>query len=179
MDKEIAKRINRTLLGHGKTEAGFPKWRLVWTSEQLEKRRSMFPTFAGDILIGWVEEIREVLKYNYAPDMWALEEWVVSEGMPVDLVNAEKGGYEPRWLFHDGVFNGVEPDPALIEQIIYYRNNGSLKGHMPTEDEVNAANQARYREMIDDAIPERAHALVHGSAVFNDSTKVFTGGSNG
>lgn len=82
-----------------------PKFRVVFSTDQLEKR---WMTHTNEGFQFLHPEVREVPKYrHYITDKYILERIV-----PIDLENSdltEKVGYEPAWVFQDSKGNYLPP----------------------------------------------------------------------
>lgn len=144
----------------------------------MEVRKGNFNYEFNGIDYGLVRDTRKVPKYSYAMNRWVLEEIIYSKYTPQELVAQGPLSYEPIWVFWKGDGEYVEPDLFHVDQICFFRVNNTAKGHVPTEAQLaeqkkakDAANVSALREKLDDAIPDIPHALVHGEAVFIDSTK--------
>lgn len=177
MDQEAAKNINNTLaLKYGSLHEK-PRFRLVWSSDLFEVREGEFKydyEFGKYRLdLGTVHERRTVPKYNYCQDRWVLEEIIFNKFIPKEIISQEVVSYEPIYVFWTGD-NGdyQEPDWYHIDQICYFRVNNTLKSHPLTEAQIaenklahDKANVAKIREVIDEALHDTAHAIVHGEGV--------------
>ena len=184
MDKITAHNWNNIIKSkYGTAFDGRAKFRLAWTSDLYEKRRGDYDIYYGntDIYLRTEENIvKEVPKYNYAMDRWVLEALTAFPNPPADLVQQSILDYNPIWIFwdtkskqldKDGNYIATEPTLDAIDQIIYYARNKRMTGHKYTEDQLRARRRAEFREKIEEAVPTSVHALVHGNAVFLDSTK--------
>jgi len=172
MTKEEAKTINSLLaLRYGSLHEQ-PRFRLVWSTDLFEVREGDFKVNYGKLNLGLMHDTRRVLKYSYCPDRWILEEIIYSHLVPKELVTQGKVSYEPIYVFWTGD-NGdyQEPDLFHIEQICYFRVNRTLKKPMTDAEiaekklEHDRLNVAKIREVIDEALPDTAHAIVHGAGV--------------
>lgn len=87
---------DRLLNTYGRWE-DHPKFRLVWSTDQIEKRWTKYTADGFELLF---PEVRELPKYLYSKDRYVLE-----MAMPVpEFVNTEltdKFSYEPIWTFED------------------------------------------------------------------------------
>lgn len=183
MTKDQANNHNTFLaMKYGKVYDGRARFRLVWSTDLREYRRGSYDIYYGDtdIYLRTDEGVYEVPKYNYCMDRWVLEALVVFPTPPSDLVAESPLAYNPVWVFwdtktgkldKDGNYAATEPTLEEIDKLIYYARNKRIRGHAPTEDEMRAKRKAALRDKLDDAVPDSVHALVHGHAVFMDSTK--------
>lgn len=179
MDKTELNFINDQLgKRYGKTIDGRNHFRLVWSEDLTEVRHGDFleetPITLSNgqvvILEDVVKKTKEVKKYAYFCDRFVLEE-LVFEGIPNDIKNTENGSYEPWFVFQDKDNKPIEPTLTGIDMILYYKFNNTLKGHKPTEEELIKKRREMFKEQLDEAVPNSVHKLVHGEAVFCDSTK--------
>lgn len=174
MDPKTVDFVNQYLAQkYGKFDDNRPKFRLIWSSTQMEKRFGVFAYSSNGIDFGTVEEEREVPKYSYCMDRWVLEQLCVNEAIPAEIRSQTLVSYEPRWVFWNGE-NGdyVEPNIDFIDMCCYLIMNKTLKGHKATEQELlaqkraaSAKMQAELREKLDNELPDTANALVNGEGV--------------
>lgn len=102
----------------GKYLDGRPFYRLVWTTDQVEKRRGTFNEYYGSIYLRTeVNVIKEVPKYYIGRDRWALEKLMFSIHNP-ELVEAQNGSYEPIYIFQDKNGNYLHPIWPVLEYIV-------------------------------------------------------------
>lgn len=141
---------------YGKTIEGFPLFRLVWTTDQLEKRLGTFRDFSDhscEIFLREVTEVREVPKYPFAMDRWALE--VIKPVEKEYGIMDAKYTYEAFYFFQDKYERELELSKEMLEAamymyLVYYR--------MPMKDKVElqmqnlAAREAERKEHIRQAI---------------------------
>lgn len=180
MTKEECNNINSWLaLKYGRADDGRAKYRLCWTDDLTEMRHGIFLDWYD--LIGYqeIEDTRRCPKYSYAPERWVLEKLSLTTNMPPDLVDAKPFDYECVFIFWEGEKGTyIEPNELIIDGIVYYDINRTLRGHAPSETELNVAREKQrakarenIRERLDDALPELPNALVKGSAIVNPLEK--------
>lgn len=98
MEPHEIKTINtnlRSLYGRDEVE-DLPKYRMVFSSTQIEKRLGDFSDYYGGIFLRTVREVREVPKYPGDKDRWILERFTYNGSNPELMV---KFSYEPVWIF--------------------------------------------------------------------------------
>lgn len=95
--------INKRLTDlYGKTLDNFSNFKLVWSTEQREKRLGTFNDYFGNIFLRTVTEVREVAKYPFYPDQWILERLIINTlggELVVTVDGTNKYTYEPIWVF--------------------------------------------------------------------------------
>lgn len=103
--------INKRLSDqYGRFEDGRPNWRVIWSTEQFEKRWVTHTKDGFELINPAVEEKP---KYWYSPDRYILERLLpVPQFVESDLV--DKTSYEPVWTFQD---NNGNPLPPVWEAI--------------------------------------------------------------
>jgi hypothetical protein len=162
--------INKRLIqDFGREWNGMPRWRVVFSDDQLEKRWTEF-TDEGFQLIN--PEVRELPKYRQRIQGKYILERLVPVVPPTDLV--DKISYEPAWVFEDRVGNYLPPYydgcKFVIESV--YSAIDKKGNHVKYKD---PANDPEYREkLIDDAEDklfgnetELTDALHHKAAIIN------------
>lgn len=181
MDQTTLKAINKSLAEKYGMYHDKPRFRLVWSSDLTEMRTGEFAVEVKglDLDLGTVHDTRTVPKYRYCMNRWVLEELIFSLFTPKELVAQGPVSYEPLYVFWEGDEGKyVEPNPDLIDRICHFRLHNSLKNFKLTpkqiedrKNELILKRRAQLREKLDEAIPDTAHAIVHGEGVFLDSRK--------
>lgn len=103
---EPIERINEFLQRqYGVHDDGRPRFRVVWSEDQYEKRRLTHNKEGFQFLTPIVDTVK---KYQHIKERYVLEQLsVVPEGAETDLV--EKLSYEPLWTFMDRHENYLPP----------------------------------------------------------------------
>ena len=98
--------INKRLTDfYGRFDDGRPNWRVVWSDDQIEKRKVTHTPEGLELL---TPVIKEVPKYSYAQHRYILERLLpVPYGVETDLTT--KTSYEPVWTFQDNNGNALPP----------------------------------------------------------------------
>lgn len=141
---------------YGRIENGMVRWRVVWSTDQFEKR---FVEAVGAIFLA-KPEVREMPKYPLAQDFFILERVVPTHGNP-ELI--EPWSYEPMWTFMDKDNRPLPPKWEAIEFII-------KRIH---EQMMDAGKGPKYRQAeIDQDTPEAKEARIkkiHDALYDNES----------
>jgi hypothetical protein len=98
----------------GKSPDGRPKYRVVWSNSQLEKRRTHYSA-TGLFLGEWQTEVREFPKYSYIKDRFVLEMFLPSHDNE-ELVT--KTTYEPLYVFQDSKQVALSPLYRVCKYVI-------------------------------------------------------------
>lgn len=115
---EINKKLKRQ---YGLDLDGQPRFRVVWTTDQIEKR------------IGTFEEgkkVIEVPKYSYCPDRYVMEMHTPLNSPEL----ADKMGYEPLYVFQDGDGNYLPPLWIVAEIVAQNIINRKVKPRNEKQD---------------------------------------------
>jgi hypothetical protein len=162
-------RINKQIVTkYGTILDGRPRFRVVWSSDQLEKRRGEFSDWYGHILIRTVEETREVLKYPGPDDRdrWIVES-IIFQPWP-DLPESTNGHYEPLWTFRTAEGKYLKPNWNAVDFLL----NSLLFGVKKTisdrveEDRKKFAEEVMFfKEFFDNKAPYIATMLKEGHAI--------------
>lgn len=118
---EDLKVINRRLMElHGKYLDGQPLFRVVWSEDQFEKRKTKFSPEGFELPN---EVVIEVRKYGqYIHNKYLMERLIeVPEILHNEVLN--KLSYEPVWVFEDKDGNSLPPVWGVIEIVINAINN--------------------------------------------------------
>src|SRR5437762_6234282 len=110
--------INKVIRNYGLNEYNEPIFRVVFSEDQIEKRKGTFNEYYGNLFVRTVKEIREVQKYPWIRSKWIIERWA-SGGLSYhpDLETDKNGVYVCVYVFQD--FNGNYLPPLLkIAEIV-------------------------------------------------------------
>lgn len=115
---EPIERINEILSRqYGLHDDGRPRFRVVWSEDQLEKRLTTHTKEGIELMY---PEVIERKKYQYIQDRYILEQLsIVPENDPNNDLT-EKLSYEPLWTFQDRFENYL---PPRIDACIFLINN--------------------------------------------------------
>ncbi len=174
---------------YGKHADGRPYFRLAWPQDQREHRFGDFNYFTSSGLFARTERnvIRERKKYPHIRDRWILEMLTFPPKQLMwgpELHGVENGSYECLWNFAFKEYRIPEFDAVqcLVKHALY-----GDKAATKLSPEEMAAFERMQEEMedqesfdyLDNESPDLAHAIKHGEAVFNDSTKSLESKTNG
>ncbi len=175
---EGVQEINKLLIDNYGMDVclGLPKFRIVWTSSQFEKRYEKYSIYSeGGIFLREEEGVFEVPKYSgNFKDMWVLERLMSTEGNPY-LEMVAKYSFEPVWIFGSArssrqpVWRAVQ---LLVRNVLL--GSGLKKSPKDLENEEEArwnAEKVRMKEMLSEDTSGLAVPLKVGSAVFLDGTR--------
>ena len=166
--------INRKLLEkYGRdTVLNQPRFRVVWSTTQIEKRYGEFEIFSesGDIFLRTEKGVSEVRKYEEYPDMWVLEQLQDTAGNPY-LEHIVKFSYEPLWVFGAANSNR-DPIWKAVDLLVRNRLHGDPNkvnmspADLERQEEDNLRKEKeRIKFILQDDVPDLAFALKHGLAV--------------
>lgn len=123
---------------YGKSLDNRSKFRLVWSTDQFEVRRSLFEYSLNGIYIGLQEEIRRVPKYMMIQDRWILEELVLGQAHP-DLLESFNGTYEPLYVFESSAGIPLPVTLKILEIVMSYKmrqiSSMAIRSRILTEQE--------------------------------------------
>lgn len=150
---EAIKSINQGLISlYGiDTISGEPIWRVVWSEDQIEKRR-MNVTDSGIALL--VPEVREVPKYR----QWIKEKYVLERLTIVPEINADelpvsRLSYEPLWVFEDKNGNYLPPKllvcKFVIDGVYAALGKSSMAKYVDPDNNSEAAKLNREQRLFD------------------------------
>jgi hypothetical protein len=151
-----------------------PKYRIVWSDDELEKRTGLFQDFVPgtNILIRSVYEMREVKKYNYLDPQYILEKLTPNVNNPEIMFGLV---YEPVWCFKE--------QRELIWRAIDLLIRFSQHPYKPfTEKELENMDEAQRIEdekimarMLDELVPNDSfHSSVKdGDTIILSDTKMW------
>jgi hypothetical protein len=146
-----------------------PIFRIVWSNDQLEKRKSKFTPNGIELLF---PEIQEFKKYEIigVVDKWVLERLVLVPEIQQDELGV-KVSYEPIWVFQDKDGNPLPPflDACLLVVNTLYAALGkkSLRPYIDEEGTAEA-KEARIDKLSEELFGNETStgdALAHKSGV--------------
>lgn len=178
---ETVQEINKLLLdNYGyDMQAGIdvPKYRVVWTTDQIEKRYGEYLRFDDNgIFIRKEVGVSEEPKYgDEYKDMWVLEGTKPTAGNPY-LERVVKWSYEPIWIFgaarsdRTPIWRAVR---LLVENSIHGDPNARTKSPADLqreEDEKIAKERAMIKDYLKNESPAIPNFVRAGSGIFVPST---------
>ena len=154
---ESIEQINSSLVREfGKEFNGEPRFRVVFSEDQYEKRLTDFTDFGFKLL---VPEVRVLPKYHYIHQRYVLERLIPVLG-ETDLVT--NISYEPAWVFQDSDGNYLPPrfDACrfVIETIYSQLNSDGM--------------YTKYKDPLDDAEIRKQRILDTEKELFGNETPV-------
>lgn len=179
--------INKKLIeDYGKDiELNIPKYRIVWTTSQKEKRWEIYRVFTeSGIYLREERGVFEVEKYGEGfKDMWVLEDIRSTIGNPY-LEAVTKWSYEPIWIF--GAANS-DRQPLWRAVVLLIRNklhgdpnrvNKSPQTLIDEEVERMAKEKALCKTILQNDSPITATMVHNGAGIFVPSVYVKQEDSN-
>lgn len=149
---DINKRLIR-LYGRD-TAVDLPKWRLVRSESQTEKRTGNYNLFYGDIFIRNETGTREVMKYHYIKPCWVLEKLMIANNdNDYNLLGQRKYSYEPLYVFLDKNNKKLPLAWRPVELVIYMINEASKpflteQDHLDLEAKKIIKEQEKTKEVL-------------------------------
>jgi hypothetical protein len=170
--------INERLeLYYGHEIDGRPRYRVVWSTGQLEKRAGTFNEFYGQIFLREFIGIKEVPKYPYDPDRWIIEKLFY---LPNTEIIAEKpGSYEPIYVLKAGDGSYLPLNWKVIDMVVNFAEKKPV-GLKLTDSDWDDQEQAQIEaetSYFEDKLEDegRSNLFAFENSAFVDSTKVFGG----
>lgn len=135
--------INKRLLDFfGKFENGEPRYRVVWSEDEIEKVMTNF-TKEGFMLP--YEVLSEVPKYRqYIHNKYILERLVPVPAISQRRLCDKKLSYEPLWVFEDNNGNALPPKWQVITILLdsIHKQMTEHRGPYTSGDELNQTTEA-------------------------------------
>jgi hypothetical protein len=129
------KQINLRLKNqYGVAPNGNPRFRVVWSDSQTEKRFGRYAEFYGKIFVREVVGLHETKKYPYIKERWILEQWNPPEiTYDAQIPETAEGAYDPAWTFQHDEGYPVHVSFEIIQAIIYEMEHKPLPGHRASQ----------------------------------------------
>ena len=174
--------INERLeLYYGHELDGRPRYRVVWSTHQQERRVGEFNEFYGEIFLRSFTGMKDVPKYPYDADRWVIEKLFY---IPNPEIIAEKpGSYEPIYVLKDGLGQFLPLNWKAVELVVNYAEKKPVGIKLTDSDwsdqekeEIESETEYFADRLADDG---RSPLFAFEESAFIDSTKVFKGDSDG
>lgn len=160
-------RINQQLIDHFgiDTSTGQPIWRVSWTDDQYEMRKTDVTEEGLQLLY---PEVRRMLKYNYLPHKWILEQLVVVPEVNREELAGIKLSYECLYVFQTNSGDALPPVFEAAKFVIDAVNAARGKGNISKYKENPDAAKIRHAKLMEDLFgneTDTTDALAYGSGV--------------
>lgn len=149
---ESIEAINQRLIDYFgiDTVTGLPIWRVVWSEDQLEKRK-MDVTDSGLQLL--FPEVREVPKYRqWIQEKYVLERLTVIPEVSANELPTSKLSYEPMFVFEDKNGNYLPPKTIVAKFVIdgVYSVMGKSSLHKYVDESITPeAKEKNFNDIYD------------------------------
>lgn len=170
---ETIETINERLRGvFGTLLNGMPKYRLVWSNGQREKRFGTYDIYAGSIYLRTETGVLDVEKYPAYKNQWILEKCLGNSNKELIC----EYSYEPVWVFrgpnNESLYPHYRVCEILIQSIEGFLRTGkmTIKDYMAQEEDEIKKESELFAEMLGEDM--RSPLFESESAVFIDSAKV-------
>lgn len=159
------KKINRQLESHFgiSTDDMCPMWRVSWSEDQYEKRKSDV-TASGIQLLS--PEVIEFKKYSYIKDRFILENWVIVPEQQQNELLGVKKSYECMWNFSGRNGEAVQPTfdacKFIIDAVYAVKGKSSLRKYVESEEEGNTpeAIEKRTDKLVEELFGDESGLLL-------------------
>lgn len=164
-----------------------PLWRIVWSTEQTERRFGTYRDFipGTNVLIREVQEIREVLKYPWVKPRWCLEKLMFAP-CPDLPETMDKPHYELIYVFQNSKDEFVMPvwelTKFLIDNINYGAEEAARRNKYMTPEKwealMNEEDSKKEAQIYDELLQESSHiasALGDGEGISMAGLSIDTG----
>lgn len=167
---EAIETINRQLVdSYGiDTVTGKPMWRVVWSEDQLEKRRVNI-TDEGLALLYPI--VREVKKYSYIKERYILERLVLIPDVNEKDLPTLRQSYEPMWVFEDAAHQYLPPKYLaarfVIDSVLAAQGKSSLCKYVDEELQ-EGVQEGKVQKIHDELFGNETpvgDALAHGTGI--------------
>lgn len=169
-----AELINDKLeLYYGRELDGRPRYRVVWSTTQIERRCGEFNEFYGEIFLRKTIGIKDVPKYPYDPDRWVVEKLFYINNP--EIISEKAGSYEPVYILKGPVGEFLPLSWKAIDLVVSYAEGKPTGITLTDKDwtEQEQAEIAQETEYFEDLLAEqgRSNLFAFENSVFVDSTR--------
>lgn len=169
-----AESINDRLeLYYGRELDGRPRYRVVWSTTQLEKRVGEFNEFYGSIYLRTFTGMKEVPKYPFDKDRWVVEKLFYIKNP--EIIAEKPGSYEPFYVMKDALGNFLPLNWKAVDLAVSFAEARPV-GITLTDKDWNAQEQEEidtdtryFEDVLNDQ--GRSPLFAFENSVFVDSTR--------
>lgn len=140
---------------YGKDICGQPRFRLVFSEDQFEKRLGTFSKYYGDIWLNDYTGVEECYKYWFE-GAWVLERLVYYHNP--EIMSPTNWHYEPLWVFTDRYNRYLEPHLWAVQKVMeawedrevrLYPSIGADAVAYNRNEEKHAKQVEKFKEILD------------------------------
>jgi len=163
----------KLLLYYGVELDGRPRYRVVWSSTQFEKRVGAFNEFYGSIFLREFVGVRDVPKYPYDKDRWIVERLFYIHN--AEIIAEKPGSYEPVYVLKGPNSEFLPLNWRVVDLVINYAEKKPLGIKLTDSDwqGLEEKEVAQETEYFQDELAEqgRSNLFAFENSVFMDSTR--------
>jgi len=147
--------LNARLVDHFgvDTVTGQPMFRIVWSNDQLEKRKVEFTDEGLQLLH---PEVREVKKYSYIKDRYVLERLVIVPEVNAEDLPTSKLSYEPLWVYQTSYGEALppvwEPTKFVIDTVYAAMGKRGLRKYVDSEENTTPEGRTQRVDKIQEEL---------------------------
>jgi hypothetical protein len=140
-----------------------PMWRVSWSEDQYEKRKSDV-TASGIQLL--TPQVMEFKKYSYIKDRYLLENWVIVPEFQQNELCGVKKSYECMWNFSDSLGRPIIPTfeacKFIIDAVNAVKGKSSLHRYIEPEENGNTpeAIEKRTDKLVEELFGDESGLLL-------------------
>jgi hypothetical protein len=165
----------RLALYYGSEIDGRARYRVTWSTGEVEKRVGEFNEFYGQIFLRTFVGMREVPKYPYDPDRWIIEKLFYLRH--TEVLTEKPGTYEPVHILKDGNGNFLPLNWKVVQIIVDFAEQRPVGIQLTDKDWKEEERKEIDTEAgyFEDVLDEqgRSPLFAFENSVFVDSTKRF------
>lgn len=164
---------DRLLLYYGKEIDGRQRYRVVWSTDQFERRVGEFNEFYGKIFLRRFVGMKDCAKYPYDPDRWVVEKLFYIKNN--EIIAEKPGSYEPFYILKGPVGEFLPLDAKVVDMVVNFAETKPVGVHLTDKDWTNdeeaeiRAEQAYFEDRLQD--DGRSELFAHENSAFIDSTR--------
>lgn len=165
----------KLLLYYGRELDGRQRYRVVWSTTQLETRVGEFNEFYGDIFLRKFVGIKEVPKYPYDKDRWVIERLFYIKNP--EILAEKPGSYEPIYVLKGPTGEFLPLNWKVVDLVVNYAEKKPMGIHLTDSDfdEMEAKEKEADARYFEDVLDDqgRSKLFAFENSVFVDSTRRF------
>lgn len=165
----------KLLLYYGREIDGRQRYRVVWSTTQLETRVGEFNEFYGSIFLRTFTGIKEVPKYPYDKDRWIVERLFYVKNH--EIIAEKPGSYEPIYVLKGPSGEFLPLNWKVVDLVVSYADKKPVgiklteSDFIAMEEEERNSDTRYFEEVLEDQ--GRSSLFAFENSVFVDSTRRF------
>jgi len=160
---------------YGREIDGRPRYRVVWSTSQIETRIGEFNEFYGPIYLRTFKGVKQLPKYPFDKDRWVVEKLMYVKNE--EILSEMPGSYEPFYIAKDSEGGFLPLNWKVVDYVVAFAEAKPV-GIKLTDKDWKAEEQREIEAeaaYFEDELADKGRSSLFAfeNSVFVDSTKRF------